>query len=420
MKFARISAKLNSLTAAAIMVAACGLLADSTASAGEHPNPPLGVSQGRFVMADGSIMVPRGFNISGYRFVDDAQQFAQNWEQSPEQWLDRLQEHGVNFLFISNALRLSEDNAGELRRNLAWLLEQCQQRDIFVSLSIDTRSLEEAKATIDFCIEEYGRFESFALWQLGSNTEALEELTVHISEADPLQRPVGADLTRVPPETRRAILSSNQPPEWFRLHSGGNWARTDFDGYENRPAIVAMGYGAGLPVPPGPTGLRRYPAAGNFHPATLTWGIWRGVAGFSSELVSLRPFGDEGHDQVARENFQKILDSLAIFAEAVSKTIEQDNWGRHITAPPPQGNHQFTMTSDGSHLIFNCIGALDAASFGQNTRINLSGIRPGEYEVSWYFAMSEEPVTERVRLGTKPSVVSPQRPWMMYIRPADD
>jgi len=80
------------------------------------------------------------------------------------------------------------------------------------------------------------------------------------------------------------------------------------------------------------------------------------------------------------------------------------------------------MTTDGRHMIFNCIGVSDATAFarGHNTRINLSGIRPGEYEVSWYFAMSEEPVIQRVRLGTKPSVVSPQRAWMMYIRPADN
>lgn len=136
-------------------------------------------------------------------------------------------------------------------------------------------------------------------------------------------------------------------------------------------------------------------------------------------MLGVALLGDEPMDRTARQHFGQTLEAMAGFAKVMAETVEADAWGWAATDTPPNGNHQFAMSSDGRHLLMNCIGCWDAYRLAKGELVGLCGLKPGEYRVRWYDAMTGAVSEQRVTLGDKPSVVSPGRPWFLYISPVE-
>jgi len=354
----------------------------------------LTVKDGKFVRGDGTIIVPRGFAIvGGLQLLDRQEAFAANWGVTPAAWLAQLAAHGVNLLYLQDRLRVTEQNGESIQRNLGWLLAQCAEQGIYVAVPVDGTG-DTARRTLDFCLAKFPKSPSLALWEFGGTPAEVSALSAYCREVDPQKRPVGTFVEVGKWDAQRKELLTIKSLDWLRAGAIGNWV-LQFPGdplwRQNPKALLPVALSGGpprlrLPVPPGPTGLREYPAEETGHPASFAWLLWRDAAGFSSTLLGLDLFDN---DPTLPKQFPIVLRIMASFAKGMEATIEADHWGLQAVDVPPNGNaSSFAMASDGRHLVMNGLGFWDATRIGNREAFALSGLRPGAYQVLWYDAMT--------------------------------
>jgi|GEM_PF-1371507 len=423
----------------------CNILHGAAAADDAAERGFLRVENKRFVFADGTTFLPRGFTIERIDYLDGAEEFEEFWQLTPAQWLDRLAGAGVNF-FRVNVPHMPERADAELvKRNLGWLLEECEQRGIYLCLGIqhgiNATQTDAFRQRVDFYIEHFGEHRNLAMWELNPSggQQAVEELARYLKQADAHKRPVGLQQRGTFGNKRNiqdADWATSEEINWLFYSWGNSSFKIGIDEIFQDSHVALLGRIPRIEFFSGPSVLGLQPGRhhrvdvdtpgfheGQFNTVTLRHELWCATGMFTANLIPTCGLG-QGREHL-RANFDEVLKAMVELNSVLKETVDADDWdAAKITRTP--GWDQHVMASDGKRVLMHCSGQLDGGTVGyMGYRIPMPDLQPGLYEVRWYslltgklLSVSEERIGNPEKYEV-PAVVSPGGPVILYVRPIE-